>query len=1487
MVCSVPQTITMQCIFCKKTIPIFRRLKDAEFCSDAHRKQYVQEQSFMAMRRLVTNRGGESTRVHNTSVGLKAIALTTLEESRELAAELSSSAYTAALEAAHQMANVGAPASGNRQGSAPAHREVNYSAAPSLDECPSDDLLFDALSELSVAFEASPEIADHTSEVVENRQASAEISLATAQSEIDECPSDDLLFDALSNMNFQAEPPLPAPPAPAARQAKPFVKGLLPTISVRQHGTLDQFQQNAVRGSLRLLLSKVPILFSPRITPVRLKVISRRKRGGLVTFPISPKALREAHHFGRTAGVPVTWSARTELQLPLLSLLVDSVLVAPPPPLANRADLRFVNPARTSIATPQLQQADLLAWPEFAAAIQPLGLAIDGELRIPPPPIAAPVQSIFAIAARSIVVQLDVPVQSDPAAMEPKLLPCNQQAELLTNLPVGASGSVGFTIASRSAASAFISDVAGELPFVPQSAIPSPRIALESELRDATPVQSIFVIGARCILVPIDVPAPIDCAPLASKVMPCDHPAQLFTELPVSGSSSVVFAIASRSTVCLNVAEEIEFVPRLAVPSLSFVIDSELHPPPPPFAKPVQSNFVITARSISVPLKAPVPSDWTALQPVLVSYDQPAELLTDLPVGGSGSVVFAIAGRSASFSNVVEDIPFVPQLALPFLRFVIDSELRPPPPPFAKPMQSIFVIAARSSSVQLDAPVPSDWAALQQALPPCDQPAELLTDLPVAESGSVVFAIAGRSAVFSNVVEDIPFVPQLALPSLRFVIDSELHPPPPPFAKPVQGNFVIAAKEISVQLQGDWAVWTPIPQLLARLQFAIESDLVIPPPPIAGRVHFAPTPLASDPLRLNNLGSESVPFAVLVALPQRELSGLPQNLTTAQLQESAPRMGKTLPKQDLLAEFVDFELSASMLSERTTSVILPSPVLAESTAQKPVFPNLESKAIHLELSSLVEHLRSLHTESMSLVVPNSDLWTINNSKWQEQAFAFGLQKIDLPQRTESLVCAAAAGASATLWGDPVSRIPNSGTSTELAFGSKWQVFASMKALEPTPRHDVASFRDGYGQPVPFFDRATRSNRKSGADIFLARIPAPAIAPELEWPEIADFLTDTSIPPFANLVALPTLKLARTSRFRLDNSLGPLQVLITPMKLNSGLSVAPFVRPDKPAEEVLRQKLDEKQPSSGFSLFLLKAPADLKWITLSLPVILGVWLFTSARSHQKPEVSKGPPTEIAGVSEPGDVLPEKTADKVIGSDQKIATTPANEVEEIIATGKRVPVASGDSWDKFKQRIAYRSAVAYEDDFHSGLSQWAGRGGWAGTWGYDKTGLVRIGQLAVFSPSMSMTDYHYEVTVSLDRHSFGWIYRAMDLNNYYAARLVMTRPGPVPTVALERYAVVGGKHMKSQFIPIPLSQQVDSIFTVSMDVAGNSFTTSVQGQIVDSFSDDRFGYGGVGLFSGRGEESRVFRISLTHNNDTFGRLCAMIAPYESVTSGSSKK
>ncbi len=45
----------MQCLFCKRSIPLFRRLKDAEFCSNEHRSKFMQQNVRMAAERLLTN----------------------------------------------------------------------------------------------------------------------------------------------------------------------------------------------------------------------------------------------------------------------------------------------------------------------------------------------------------------------------------------------------------------------------------------------------------------------------------------------------------------------------------------------------------------------------------------------------------------------------------------------------------------------------------------------------------------------------------------------------------------------------------------------------------------------------------------------------------------------------------------------------------------------------------------------------------------------------------------------------------------------------------------------------------------------------------------------------------------------------------------------------------------------------------------------------------------------------------------------------------------------------------------------------------------------------------------------------------------------------------------------------------------------------------------------------------------------------------------
>src|ERR1022692_4026772 len=47
------QTICMRCLHCGKVLPLLKRLSGGEFCSDAHRRDYQQEYSQLALNRLL------------------------------------------------------------------------------------------------------------------------------------------------------------------------------------------------------------------------------------------------------------------------------------------------------------------------------------------------------------------------------------------------------------------------------------------------------------------------------------------------------------------------------------------------------------------------------------------------------------------------------------------------------------------------------------------------------------------------------------------------------------------------------------------------------------------------------------------------------------------------------------------------------------------------------------------------------------------------------------------------------------------------------------------------------------------------------------------------------------------------------------------------------------------------------------------------------------------------------------------------------------------------------------------------------------------------------------------------------------------------------------------------------------------------------------------------------------------------------------------
>ena len=253
-------------------------------------------------------------------------------------------------------------------------------------------------------------------------------------------------------------------------------------------------------------------------------------------------------------------------------------------------------------------------------------------------------------------------------------------------------------------------------------------------------------------------------------------------------------------------------------------------------------------------------------------------------------------------------------------------------------------------------------------------------------------------------------------------------------------------------------------------------------------------------------------------------------------------------------------------------------------------------------------------------------------------------------------------------------------------------------------------------------------------------------------------------------------------------------------------------------------------------FWNRAPRDLKMLAFAIPILLGLALHPGL-----PKVRVSAPQAASGLQ--------------------------RNVKNVVST----QLAS------FKQSVFERAAVALDEDFRSGLDDWGSRGDVATEWSFDATGFVRPGPLALYRPSMNLTDYQVQFLGMIDKKALSWVVRAADFDNYYVVKLEVLKPGPLPTIGVTRYAVVNGQADTRADVLAPIDARNDMLYRVRLDVRGDEFALYVQGQLIDAWSEPRLAHGGIGFFSARGEESRLRWVQVTHQYDMLGRLCAYLAPY----------
>jgi len=89
------------------------------------------------------------------------------------------------------------------------------------------------------------------------------------------------------------------------------------------------------------------------------------------------------------------------------------------------------------------------------------------------------------------------------------------------------------------------------------------------------------------------------------------------------------------------------------------------------------------------------------------------------------------------------------------------------------------------------------------------------------------------------------------------------------------------------------------------------------------------------------------------------------------------------------------------------------------------------------------------------------------------------------------------------------------------------------------------------------------------------------------------------------------------------------------------------------------------------------------------------------------------------------------------------------------------------------------------------------------------------------------------------------------------------------------VVAGKKARPVETPLSIMMHNNEPYHIAVDVKGNKVITSIEGQEVDSWTDDALKMGGVGFFSEVGESARLYWMRVSKNQDWLGKVCAYLA------------
>ena len=243
----------------------------------------------------------------------------------------------------------------------------------------------------------------------------------------------------------------------------------------------------------------------------------------------------------------------------------------------------------------------------------------------------------------------------------------------------------------------------------------------------------------------------------------------------------------------------------------------------------------------------------------------------------------------------------------------------------------------------------------------------------------------------------------------------------------------------------------------------------------------------------------------------------------------------------------------------------------------------------------------------------------------------------------------------------------------------------------------------------------------------------------------------------------------------------------------------------------------------------------------------------------------------------------TGGRMMNSNGRTATS------ELSAPGESTPVTAssrgaGDSGApaptgtlaRVKQKIAERAAVEVADTFRGGMQAWGGTATtMAAGWSEASRRLSCERRAGALQPLQEFHGLPAGV-LRADReqeHGLGGARAGQaelpgdEVHGGGARTAADHRDGALPR---------GRRQDRAQGRDAALRDGAQQpAIHVAVDVRGNHFTTSIEGEEVDSFTDDTLASGGIGFFSEAGEKARLYWAKVSKNQDWLGRMCAYLS------------